>query len=155
MLVLQTLLFSLCGYSLIKCFVLDADDTTLMHHLFELSYLFLHLIIIAIIFYLTFRAMMKGSQIFFNLMIKDRDEKNIKALIIASVLSFVFILLGVYSALLAFGAPIPLSNVLGGVVSHAIMNASLLALLLSVTAIIFALIYKKGDINDEQRINIK
>ena len=138
------ILFLLCGYSLIMSFVLNGTSDSIMSHLFETSYLFLHLIILGILFYLTFRALMKGSAIMANIMMKDHNRKNIVTMVIAAVLATIFLSLGIYAALIAFGAPVPLSDIFNGVVSHAIMNASFLATTLGISFFIFPFLYNEN-----------
>ena len=144
MLAMLGVLFGLCGYSLVISFVINMESDSIMSHLFETSYLFLHLVIIGIIFYLTFRALMKGSAIMANIMMKDHNKKNIVTMVISAILGVLVLLVGIYASLIAFNAPVPLSNIFAGVVSHAIMNACFLATMLAISFFIFPFLYNEN-----------
>ena len=145
MMIMEGLLFLLDGASLIVTFALNNElfqDST-VSGVFEISYLFLHLVLIAIIFYLTFRAYMKGSNIFAAFMMKDRNEKNITSIVIMSILAVFSLSLAVYSILIVFGLEVPLFNYINSIAAHSIMNAMLLLFMVSISALIFTFLYKE------------
>ena len=127
--------FILCGYSLIVCFAFDGS-VGLGSHVLEISYLFLHLILCAIIFYLAFRAMKFGSFFVKNVMF-DGDGYPIKSKrIIFGVLAGLLFAIFVYSFIQGILMNLPLATELGKIVWHDIMNASFL---LSVILLIFVI----------------
>ena len=155
MLILEGLLFLLDGYSLIICFVFGQDllQRAFTSSLFEMSYLFIQLIGLGIIFYITMRAYLKGSNIMAAIMVKDYNEKNIVAIIIAGVIAVISLLIGIYAILIVFGLPLPLYDYLGTIIPHCLMNAMLLLASLSICFFIFPFIYKedldKGGHNEK------
>ena len=88
-------LFGLCGFSLIKCFVYGTAEEG-ESNVLEIIYLFLHLIMIAIVFYLTFRAFRIKSSIIRLMMLDDNEKKTAKTLIISGILSGLFYTIGSY-----------------------------------------------------------
>lgn len=118
--------FLLCGYSLISCFVYESDGGGLASHILEISYLFIHLIICAIIFYLAFRAIKMGSFFIKNLIYEYDGSIKKKNWIIYIVLDSIFFLFFIYSAIESFSMALPLANEIGKIVWNDLMNASFL-----------------------------
>ena len=118
--------FLLCGYSLIRCFVIGFDNEDVASSLFEISYLFIHLIIVAIIFYLSFRAIKQKSFFISNLMVGPNQEKYVKKQIVFGVLAFLFLSITVYATLNVFGLKLPLHDFMGHIIWHDLMNGGLL-----------------------------
>ena len=145
MLCIIPLLFILNGYSLIMCFAYNENlfNDSLLNGIFQISYLFLNLVILGLIFYLVFRGFKKGSSIFSGIMVKDYNRKNVSSLIIAGIISVFSLLIGIYAALLSFGLHLPLYDYLAGVISHSVMNAMFLLCLVTTSAFIFGFIYKE------------
>ena len=113
--------FILCGYSLISCFVFS-DETGLGSHILEISYLFLHLILCAIVFYLAFRAIRFGS-FFIKNVVYDENGKVYKSKKVGFIItSIVFLVIFIYSMIQAFTMSLPLATELGKVVWHDLMN---------------------------------
>ena len=139
-------LFLLCGYSLIKCFVIGYDGDDVMSHIFEISYLFIHLIVVAIIFYLSFKAYKTKSIFIDNLTVDQNGYKYPKKHIVFIVLAALFFILGIYATLAAFGLKMPLYNVMGHVIWHDLMNGCLLLTLIFLSFVIYPyLVDKKGE----------
>lgn len=145
MLIIEPLLFILNGYSLIICFALNDKifSDSALSGIFEISYLFINLVLLALVFYLTFRGYKKGSSIMSGIMVKDYGEKNVTSLVIAGVLMGFSFIVGIYAALLSFGLHLPLYDYLAGTISHSIMNAMALLFLVSTCSFIFGLTYKE------------
>ena len=117
-------LFLLCGYSLVRCFVYNTFDDNGDPSILEIIYLFIHLVIIAIVFYLAFRAYKIKSSIVYLLTTGDNDEKKtLKSRIISGILSGIFLTIGFYSMLHIFGVPCPPLNYLSMSFAHDFMNA--------------------------------
>ena len=145
MMVLLGILFLLCGTSLIITFALNDElfkDSTITG-VFEISYLFLHLVLLGIIFYLVFRAYMKGSNIMAAFMMKDFNKKNTTSIVIMAVLAAFSLIIGVYSILIVFGVHVPLFEYISNIAAHSIMNAMMLLFVISVSFLIFPFIYKE------------
>ncbi len=138
--------FLLCGYSLISCFALDSGEG-LGSHVLEISYLFLHLILCAIIFYLSFRAMKFGSFFIKNVVFDENGYpykgKRIALIVIDVLLLGVF----VYSLIQGITMSLPLSAELSKIVWHDIMNASfiLVCILLSFILYSFFIPYSRDN----------
>ncbi len=145
MLVIIPLLFLLNGYSLIMCFAYNDNlfNESALNGIFQISYLFLNLVALALIFYLVFRGYKKGSAIFSGIMVKDYNKKNVTALVISGIISAISLLIGIYAALIAFGLHLPLYEYLSGIISHSAMNAMFLLCLVTTSAFIFGFIYKE------------
>ena len=123
-LIILVCLFALCGYSLIKCFVYNSFDADGDPNILDIAYLFLHLIMIAIVFYLAFRAYKIKSSILYLFYSTLDDNKKIKGYTTVSlVLSVVLYAIGIYSTLHIFGLPCPPLNYLSATFSYDFMNA--------------------------------
>ena len=145
MMVFEGILFLLGGTSLIITFALNNElfqDSTISG-VFEISYLFLHLVLLGIIFYLTFRAYMKGSNIMAAFMMKDFNKKNVTSIVIMAILAAFSLTLSIYAILLVFGVQMPLYQYVNNIAAHSIMNAMLLVFLISISFIIFTFLYKE------------
>ena len=117
-------LFVLCGFSLVRCFVYNTFDDSGDPSILEIGYLFLHLIMIAIVFYLAFRAFKIKSSIVALLTMGDNDEKKTRnSLIISGILSVLFFFVGIYSTLHVLGLTCPPLNYLSMSFAHDFMNA--------------------------------
>ena len=136
-------LFILCGFSLIRCFVYstalqDGDSNVL-----EIVYLFIHLIMIAIIFYLAFRGFKIKISIINLIMLDENGDRNTKSLVISGVLSGLFYIIGIYSMLHIFGLPMPPLNFFSISTSHDLMNAGLLFGTVGLTLFLYPFLYEK------------
>lgn len=116
-------LFILCGYSLIQCFVYGSDEGEVGGHVLEIIYLFFHLIMVAIVFYLSFRAF-KIKVSFVNLlMLNEKGQRIKKPLIISGILTGVFFFIGIYSTLHLIGLQTPPLDIFPLGLTHDLMNA--------------------------------
>lgn len=136
-------LFVLCGYSLIQCFVYNASGEDTGSHILEIIYLFMHLIMIAIIFYLAFRAFKVKTSIINLLMLDVNGIKIKKSLIISGVLAVVFFFIGIYSTLHILGLKTPPLDVFPIGLSHDFMNAGYLFGVVALTCFIYPFIHQE------------
>lgn len=128
--------FLLCGYSLIDCFALTPNPDELGSHYLEIAYLFMHLIVCGILFYLSFRALRLGS-FFIKNNVFDFDGKLFKKKwVVYIVFASLFFAIFVYSFVQAITMKLPLAVQLGEIIWHDIMNA---AFLISVSLLMFVL----------------
>ena len=139
--------FLLCGYSLISCFALADTSEGLGSHILEISYLFMHLIVCAIIFYLAFRAMKFGSFFVKNVMFDGNGQPVNSKRIVFGVLSGLLFIIFIYSFIQGITMSLPLAAEIGKVVWHDIMNASFI---LSIIFIVFV-IYPIFPYNNDNR----
>ena len=143
LLIVLGLLFVLCGYSLIKCFVYSTDLQDGDSNVLEIAYLFIHLIMIAIVFYLTFRGFKIKVSIINLIMLDENEDKTTKTLVISGVLSGLFYTIGIYSTLHIFGLPMPPLNYFSLSTSHDLMNAGFLFGSIALTCFIFPFVHEK------------
>ena len=129
--------FLLCGYSLIMCFALVPDESEIGSHYLEISYLFMHLIICAIIFYLAFRAMRFGSFFIKNNMYDYDGNVYKKKFIVFIVLDVICFLVFIYSFVQGITMALPLATQLGEVIWHDLMNAFFLLGVILLTFVLY------------------
>ena len=136
-------LFGLCGYSLVQCFVFNVAGEDTGSHFMEIMYLFLHLIMIAIVFYLVFRAYkIKPSLI--QLMTLDVDgNKMTKSFVISLILSVFFLFMGIYSTLNLCGLKTPPLDIFPKGLIHDLMNAGYFVGAISLTFLIYPFVHEK------------
>ncbi len=134
-------LFALCGFSLVQCFVYgtSSEDSNFL----EIAYLFVHLVIVAVIFYLAFRAYKTKSSIIQMMMIEESGVKNRKSLIVSGILSGVFFFIGIYSMLHVFGLKTPPLNYLSSSLSHDLMNAGYLFGVIALAFFLYPFLHKQ------------
>lgn len=147
-LVVEVALFVLCGYSLIQCFVYGYDGEEMGSHIMEIIYLFLHLVFVAIIFYLTFRAFKLKATILNNLMYDEDGKISKKAQIISLIIAIIFSIIAIYSTLVVFGIKLPLLSELSLGLTYDLLNAGYLLSLIAIMCFIFPFLYDK---NSEQK----
>ena len=141
--IVLVILFGLCGYSLVQCFVYNNSGDDVGSHFLEITYLFLHLILVAIVFYLAFRAF-KIKPSIINLMMLDVNEVKIpKSLIISGILSVVFLFIGIYSTLHICGLQTPPLDIFPIGLTHDLMNAGYLIGAISLTFFLYPFIHEK------------
>lgn len=116
-------LFILCGYSLIQCFVYNPSGDNDGSHVLEIIYLFLHLIMVAIVFYLSFRAFKVKTSIVNLLMLDVNGVKTKKSLIISGIIAVFFLFSGIYATLAISGLRLPPFDIFPIGMAHDIMNA--------------------------------
>lgn len=75
-------------------------------HTLGFAYLFLHLILLAIMIYLSLKAFLKGSQFIEIIMSTEQGEKNKKAVVRAIIFAIIFGLIGMYFILISLGVNI-------------------------------------------------
>lgn len=143
-------LFGLCGFSLIKCFVYGTAEEG-ESNVLEIIYLFLHLIMIAIVFYLTFRAFRIKSSIIRLMMLDDNEKKTAKTLIISGILSGLFYTIGIYATLHIFGLKMPPLDYFSMSLSHDLMNAGFFFGSIGLVFFLYPFLYEK----DEKSKNIE
>ncbi len=140
-----TISFLLSGYSLISCLAFNGNEEELGSHILEISYLFLHLILCAIVVYLSFRAMRFGSFFVKNVVFDDNGYPSKGRRILFIVLESLFFLVFIYSFIQSFFMILPLAKELGLVVWHDIMNGSFLALIIFLIFLIYPIVPFKKD----------
>ena len=128
--------FLLCGYSLIMCFALTPDPEGVASHYLEISYLFMHLIVCGILFYLSFRALRLGSFFIKNNVFDFDGNVYKKKWITFIVFDSLFFAIFVYSFIQCITMKLPLAVQLGEIIWHDIMNT---AFLISVSLLMFVL----------------
>lgn len=129
-------LFVLCGFSLVRCFVYGGELEEGDNNILEIGYLFIHLIMIAIIFYLAIRGFIVKISILNLIMLDENGQRNKKSLIISGVLSGVFLFVGIYSTLHVLGLNMPPLNFFSPSTAHDLMNAGYL---FGIVALVFFL----------------
>ena len=143
MMIVEVLLFILCGYSLIQCFVYGNSGEDLGGHILEISFLFIHLIAIGIVFYLSFRAFKLGASIMNNFMLDEDDNKITSKLVLSAVFSVIFLFMAIYSTLNVFGLQMPIIEKASIGLSHDLMNAGYLLFTISLGLFIYPFIHIK------------
>ena len=131
--------FLLCGYSLIMCFAMGTNEEV-GSYILEVSYLFLHLIAVAMIFYLSLRAVKFGSFFIRNVMFDSQGYISKPKKVISLVLSILFLGLGIYSILQISGLSLPLSGVISFVVWHDLMNGFILLSMISLSFYLYSFV---------------
>ena len=142
--IVLVLLFGLCGYSLVSCFVYGTGDE-LGSHVLEIIYLFLHLIMVAIVFYLAFRAFKVKTSILNLLMLDVNEVKITKSLVISGILSVLFLFMGFYATLHICGLKTPPLDIFPIGLSHDLMNAGYLFGFVSLTCFVYPWFHVKKD----------
>ena len=140
-----TISFLVCGYSLVMCFAFEGSDGELGSHILEIMYLFMHLIICAIIFYLGFRAVRFGSFFIKNNVYDYEGVVYKKRWIVYIVLDSLFLALFTYSFIQAISMKLPLAKELGKVVWHDLMNASFLLFFIFLVFVLYPLVPYNHD----------
>ena len=118
-------------------------------YILEVSYLFLHLIAVALLFYLSFRAMKLGSFFIRNIMFDDRGYVYKRRRYFNLILGIIFSLLFIYSLLQVIGLNLPLYVELGEVVWHDVMNGFLLISM--ICFVIFAYSFIPWELRDDRK----
>ena len=137
-------LFALCGFSLVQCFVFSsgAQDEAGSRFM-EIAYLFLHLIMVAIILYLAIRAFIKGPSIIHLMSLDVNQVRLTKSTIISSIVAALFLFMGIYSTLFISGLKLPVLDLFSLGLAHDLMNAGFLFGSVALTCFIFPFVHKK------------
>ena len=104
LLILGVIFFVAC-FSIIYA-VLNKDlveEKQNIEHTLGFVYLFIHLIIVAVLFYLSFKAYLNGSAFIKVIMTNEREELNKKAIIRCAIIGGIFLIIGVYFVVLLCG----------------------------------------------------
>lgn len=136
-------LFALCGYSLVQCFVYGAGGEDTGSHILEIIYLFLHLIMIAIVFYLSFRAFKIKPSVTPLVMLDVNGIKIKKSLIISGIVGVLFLFVAIYSTLHLFGLKTPPLDIFPIGLTHDLMNAGYFFAVIAITLFIYPFIVTK------------
>ena len=134
-------LFILCGYSLIQCFVYNAGGEDAGSHVLEIIYLFLHLIMLAIVFYLAFRAFKIKTSITNLLMLDVNEVKIVKSLVISGIVAVFFLFTGIYSTLAVCGLKLSPFDIFPIGIAHDFMNAGYFFGVISLTCFIYPFVH--------------
>ena len=139
-------LFALCGFSLVQCFVFsNGGQDEAGSRFMEIAYLFLHLIMVAIILYLAIRAFVKGPSIIHLMTLDVNGVRMNKSTIISAILTAIFMFIGIYSTLHICGLKMPLLDIFPLGLSHDLMNAGYLIGLISLTFLIYPFVHVKEE----------
>lgn len=133
------LLFVLCCTSIIFVFVYNFNNVS--EELLAVAYLFIHLIILAVIFYLSFKAYLQKPQIMNILMINENNQPIQKSKIVALIIAILGFIVGFYFTLLIFNLPIPLSFMSSGL-KHALMNVGYTVAIVALHFYLYPLFFK-------------
>lgn len=133
------LLFALCCTSIIFVFVYNFNNVS--EELLAVAYLFIHLIILAVVFYLSFKAYLQKPQIMNILMIDENNQPIKKSKIVALIFTILGFIVGVYFTLLVFNLSIPLSFMSSGL-KHALMNVGYSVALIALHFYLYPSIFK-------------
>ncbi len=142
-LIIISLLFILCSYSLVVAMLYEVKQEEILTKILEISYLFIHLIGLGLLFYLDFTIYKKGPLVIKDITLTDKEEINKKKLIVFSVLGTISLFIAIYSSLQVCGANLFLFEQIGFILWLDLMNAFYLLTLLFMTLIIYPLIAKK------------
>ena len=145
MCIITGLLFILGGYSLISCFVFGMDQEAIGTSILEISYLFIQLVALGILFYLFFRAMKFGSFFVRGLTMDPNGIKYKGKQIVFAIFGGLFFLLSIYATLQVFGLKLPLYEFMGLTIWHDLMNAFLLITLIFVLFFVYPYCYNHED----------
>ena len=138
--------FLLCGYSLIDCFALTPNPDELGSHYLEIAYLFMHLIVCGILFYLSFRALRLGSFFIKNNVFDFDGNLFKKKWIIYIVFASLFFAIFVYSFVQVITMKLPLAVQLGEIIWHDIMNATFLIFIILLMFVLYRLVpFKRSN----------
>lgn len=104
-------LFALVCFSIIFAVTKSSSvaENVKVEHFMGFAYLFIHLIVLAFLFYFTLKAYLTKSQLVSIFMTNEDGSLNKKARVRAIVGAFIFGIIGVYFGLISFGLDIPLS----------------------------------------------
>lgn len=138
-------LFVLCGYSLIQCFVYNAGGEDIGSHVLEIIYLFLHLIMLAIVFYLAFRAFKVKTSITNLLMLDVNEVRIVKSLVISGILAVFFLFVGIYATLAVCGLRLPPFDIFPIGIAHDLMNAGYFFGIIALVCFLYPFIHVKED----------
>ncbi len=130
------------------CFVYGMDQDAIGTSILEIAYLFLHLVAVAILFYLFFRAMKFESFFVRGLMVDQNGIKYVKKQIVFAVFSVLFLALGIYATLEVFGAHLPLYDFFGLTVWHDLMNACYLISAIFLVFFLYPFFYEHNEKGD-------
>ena len=136
----SVLSFLLCGYSLIACFATESSGPELGTYILEVSYLFLHLIFCAIVFYLSLRAVRVGSFFVKNVIYRVDGIVYKNRRIVLSIFCGLFFAIFVYAFIQGILMTLPLANELGKVVWHDIMNGTFLLSIVFFIIVIYPIV---------------
>lgn len=134
-------LFAICCASIILC-VLNGSSVPAdkkVEHTMSFVFLFLHMVIIGILFLYSIRAYIAGSSFIQIITTDDHGKKNKKTMIISSILAGIFALIGVYFITVLCGVD-SFGKVFSMGLQYALVNAGL-----TVTTLCLFLIFYKPD----------
>ena len=136
-------LFVLCCASIILC-VLNGGSVPSdkkVEHTMAFVFLFLHLVIIGVLFIYTLKAYLAGSMFIQIVTTKDSGEKNKKAVVVCSILAGIFALIGVFFITVLCGVD-SFGKIFSLGLQYALMNAGLTIS----TLCLFLVFYKPDEI---------
>lgn len=137
-------LFALCGFSLVQCFVFSSGGQDEAGSRFmEIAYLFLHLIMVAIILYLAIRAFIKGPSIIHLMSLDVNQVRLTKSTIISAIIAALFLFMGIYSTLFVLGLKLPVLDLFSIGLAHDLMNAGYLVGILALAFLIYPSVHIK------------
>ena len=138
-------LFVLCGFSLVQCFVFNTSTDDTGGHVLEIIYLFLHLIMVAIVFYLAFRAFKVQTSITRLVMLDVNEVKIPKALVISAIVATLFLFIGIYSTLHICGLKTPPLDIFPIGLAHDLMNAGYLIGSIALVLFLYPFIHVRNE----------
>lgn len=137
------LLFAGCCASIIGTFVVDFD--TEATNVMALVYLVFHLLVIAITFYLAFKAYYTGKSSLLEIFtINEKGQLIKKTRVVAIVISAIFWCIAIYATLLVCGLEIPLSF-FAPALKHALMNFGYSVAIVAIYFVIYPFTKKQGE----------
>ena len=141
LIIAEIILFALCCASIIYCVINGnaVPDAKKAEHTMAFVFLFLHMIVLAILFFYALRAYLVGSSFIQIITTKENGEKNKKAVIISSILAGVFALIAVYFVTVLCGVP-SFGNVFSLGLQFALVNVGF-----NITTLCLFLVFYKPD----------
>jgi len=95
-------LFALVCFSIIRVFVINFEKTS--QNGLAVAFLFLHMVLIAVAFYMATKAFLRGPSLMNVLMTDDHGNALKKSVVVASIICGLGWLIGVYMLILVCGA---------------------------------------------------
>lgn len=150
LMIAEIMLFVLCCASIILCVLNGSSVTSDKHteHIMSFVFLFLHLIILGILFIYTLKAYLTRSMFIQIVTTKESGEKNKKAVVVCSILAGIFALIGVFFITVLCGVK-SFGSVFSMGLQYALMNAGLTV----ATLCLFLVFYKPDEIKNTSNID--
>lgn len=141
-LVIISLLFVLVCFSLVMALFNLFSQEINMSKILEISYLFIHIVALALLFFVYFNAFKNGSALIKNIMLETTKKKTKTKIITFMLVGTIFLLLAIYSSLIVAHLNLFLVNVIGYISWLDLMNGFYLLAFICFTFAFYPLLIK-------------